>query len=124
MGSKAVVNMALPCAFKVTGGPSCSTPPLKNVTVPVGVPVPDNGITVAVRVMDCPTTEGFCEDEMMRFVAAPLDGLAYPPTGIEEGLPGAPVVTKMVPPVEKYGAEVDVYVSVVGANETLIVQLA
>jgi hypothetical protein len=92
--------------------------------VPVGVPVPEVGVIVAVNVTGCPTVEGFCEDVMIRFVVAPIDGVASPPTGIEKGLPGAPIVTKMFPPVGKYDGPVDVKVSVVGAKETLIVQLA
>lgn len=35
--------------------------PSRNVTVPVGVPVVDE-LTVAVRVTDCPTLEGFAEE--------------------------------------------------------------
>jgi hypothetical protein len=36
--------------------------PSKNVTVPVGVPVPDDGLTEAVNVTFCPRTDGFCEE--------------------------------------------------------------
>ena len=38
-------------------------PPSENVTVPVGVPVPGGfGLTVAVKVTGCPTTDGFAEE--------------------------------------------------------------
>lgn len=36
--------------------------PFKKVTVPVGVPVPDEGTAVAVNVTFCPRTDGFGED--------------------------------------------------------------
>jgi hypothetical protein len=36
-------------------------PPSKNVTVPVGVPDPDVGVTVAVNMTDCPITVGLAE---------------------------------------------------------------
>jgi len=36
--------------------------PSRSVTVPVGVPVPEDGLTVAVNVTCCPRTEGFGED--------------------------------------------------------------
>src|SRR5262249_58374545 len=35
--------------------------PSKKVTVPVGVPDPD-GVTVAVKVTDCPNTEGLTDE--------------------------------------------------------------
>ena len=35
--------------------------PTKNVTVPVGVPVPDGSRTVAVNVTACPTTTGLAD---------------------------------------------------------------
>jgi hypothetical protein len=39
-------------------------PPSENVTVSVGVPVPGGfGLTVAVKVTGCPTTDGFADDE-------------------------------------------------------------
>src|ERR1700737_3283995 len=39
------------------------TPPKKNWTVPVGVPVPGAmALTVAVKVTDCPNTDGLAED--------------------------------------------------------------
>jgi hypothetical protein len=37
-------------------------PPSRNVTVPVGVPDPGaTALTVAVKVTDCPDTDGFAE---------------------------------------------------------------
>jgi hypothetical protein len=36
--------------------------PSRKVTVPVGVPVPEVGATVAVNVTDCPKTDGFADD--------------------------------------------------------------
>src|SRR3954447_7334952 len=45
----------------VTGLPRL-TPSTLNWTVPVRVPAPGaTGLTVAVKVTDCPTTDGFCE---------------------------------------------------------------
>ena len=35
----------------------------ENVTVPVGVPVPETGRTVAVNVTGCPAADGFADDE-------------------------------------------------------------
>jgi len=56
--SAAVANVATPDPLSVPV-PSVVAPSL-NVTVPVGVPpLP---VTVAVKVTDCPNTEGFCED--------------------------------------------------------------
>ena len=42
--------------------PICE-PPSENVAVPVGVPVPEAGLTVAVNVTGCPATDGFADDE-------------------------------------------------------------
>ena len=42
--------------------PICE-PPSENVTVPVVVPVPEAGLTVAVNVTGCPATDGFADDE-------------------------------------------------------------
>jgi hypothetical protein len=44
--------------------------PSLNVTVPVGVPLPD--VTVAVKVTDCPAFEGFSEDASDVEVLAPF----------------------------------------------------
>jgi hypothetical protein len=55
-----VLNAA--CAF----APSVPVPicviPSKNTTVPVAVPLPVCGLTVAVNVTDCPNVAGFAED--------------------------------------------------------------
>ena len=106
-------------ALKVTGAPS-TLPASRKVTVPVGVPEV-NDVTVAVNVTDCPSVEGFGEEVTTRFVPAPVDGVAVPTSGIEKGLPGALVETKIFPFV---GAFPPVKTSVVGAKETLIVQLS
>lgn len=115
------MNMALP-ALRVTGAPSW-IPPSKNATVPVGVPEPVAGAIVAVKVTDCPSNDGLAEEITMEFVGTPIDGVASPPSGMANGLPDVPIVTNTFPPVGKYGAEVEVYVSVVGAKETWMVQL-
>src|SRR2546422_703922 len=39
------------------------TPPSLKVTLPPGVPDPPEGVTVAVKVTDCPNTEGLREEE-------------------------------------------------------------
>ena len=70
-----VVNVALPCPFKVTGAPS-ELPPSRKVTVPVGTVEPETAETVAVNVTDCPKFDGFGEDIIVMFVAAPVDGIA------------------------------------------------
>ena len=51
-----VVNVATPLASRATG--ACGTLSIENVTVPVGVPLPLVGVTVAVKVTDCPKTDG------------------------------------------------------------------
>lgn len=43
---------------------------IQKVTVPVGVPVPDKGITLAVNVTVCLRTDGFGED--VREVVVPI----------------------------------------------------
>src|SRR5579864_2156589 len=55
-----VLNVATPpLSVPVPAG----LPPSRNVTVPVGVPAPgDTGETVAVKVTDCPNTDGFADD--------------------------------------------------------------
>jgi hypothetical protein len=45
--------------------------PSKKVTVPVGVPVPDNGETVAVKITGCPNVEGLSELTTVVVVARP-----------------------------------------------------
>ena len=56
-----VVNVATPLAFNDAGEPSVVLPFL-NVTVPVGVPVPEAGLTVAVKVTAWPLCEGLGEE--------------------------------------------------------------
>ena len=55
-----VVNLALPVPSSATGAPS-DVPPSENDTVPVGV-LPEDGVTVAVKVTDSPVPEGFSDD--------------------------------------------------------------
>ena len=38
-------------------------PPSRNVAVPVGVPEPDIGVMVAVKVTLCPKTDGLSDDD-------------------------------------------------------------
>lgn len=102
----------------MTGEPS-AFPPLRNVTVPVGIPAPEAGVTVAVKVTDCPAVEGFGEELSAIFTGVPVDGTGEPVNGIENGLPGVPVETKTVPLVVAFATR---KTSLVGANETLIVQ--
>jgi hypothetical protein len=53
-----VVVLAVPLLSNVTGCP-IAVVPLKNVTVPVGVPVPGlAAVTVAFRVTDAPEADG------------------------------------------------------------------
>ena len=66
--SDEVVKVAVPLLFNVAV-PSWAAPS-ENVTVPVGVPVPGGtGLTVAVKVTDCPTTDGFADDDTAVVVA-------------------------------------------------------
>ena len=58
--SEEVLYVACPEPFRVPV-PSVVAPSL-NVTVPVGVPVPELGATVAVNITDCPTVDGFAEE--------------------------------------------------------------
>ena len=53
------MNVATPELFSGTVA-SVVEPSLK-VTEPVGVALPEFGVTVAVNVTDCPTVEGFTE---------------------------------------------------------------
>ena len=54
-GSRAVVKDAAPVASSAT---MAGAPPPVKVTVPLGIPVPDTGATVAVNVTRSPTTDG------------------------------------------------------------------
>ena len=56
-----MTRVALPVPSRVTGDPSELAPSV-NDTLPAGTVVPDAGVTVAVKVTDCPKVEGFCED--------------------------------------------------------------
>ena len=49
-----------------------AAPPFRKVTVPVGVPVPDEGTTFAVNVTFCPRTDGFGADVSVAVVAIRL----------------------------------------------------
>ena len=50
--------------------------PSRNVTVPVGVPVPGGTTaTVAVNVTDCPNTDGLADDATVVVVLALGEGL-------------------------------------------------
>ena len=60
-----VVKVAWPAA-RVTGAPRLVTPSL-NCTVPVGVPEPE--VTVAVKLTDWPTVDGFGPAERTNAVA-------------------------------------------------------
>ena len=43
--------------------------PSRKVTVPVGTPAPEEGWTVAVKVTDCPNTEGLAEEDTATVLA-------------------------------------------------------
>ena len=61
-------DVALP-PTRVTGAPKF-TPSIVNCTVPVGVPVAGGtGATVAVKVTDCPNTDGLTDDVTVVVVA-------------------------------------------------------
>ena len=55
----AVVNLA---TAEVSVMEPSVVPPFLNVTVPVGVPVPED-VTAAVNVTDCPEIDGLSEDD-------------------------------------------------------------
>jgi hypothetical protein len=55
-----VGNVAIPLAFKVPL-PICVVES-KKAAVPVGTPLPDVGVTVAVNVTDWPETDGFSNE--------------------------------------------------------------
>ncbi len=58
--SDEVLNVA--CAFAPSAPVPICVLPSKNGTVPVGVPLPLCGLTVAVNVTGCPKVTGFAED--------------------------------------------------------------
>ena len=53
--------VAMPLPFSGTWLPK-GLPSMKNLTDPVGVPLPEFGVTVAVKVMLWPTTDGLNEE--------------------------------------------------------------
>ena len=55
-----MLNVA--CALGLSGPVPICVVPSKNATVPVGVPLPVFGLTVAVNVADVPKVAGFAED--------------------------------------------------------------
>ena len=67
MISVEVVNVAPP---PLSAEVPSTVVPSRNVTVPVGVPVVDE-LTVAVKVTDCPRSEGFAEDIRTVLVSTP-----------------------------------------------------
>ena len=67
-----VVNDAEPPLIGTV--PSVAAPSLK-VTLPVGVPEPDAGLTVAVNLTDWPKADGFSEDTTAVLVPAGLPAL-------------------------------------------------
>lgn len=48
--------------------PICVAPSM-NATLPVGTPEPEEGVTMAVNVTDCPVTDGFTEEVTVVAVA-------------------------------------------------------
>src|SRR5215468_6622140 len=66
--AKERVRRAWPLASSVTRATTLL--PTKNVTVPVGVPLPAGPRTVAVNVTACPTTAGLSDDPTATVVGA------------------------------------------------------
>jgi hypothetical protein len=62
-----VANVATPLPFNVPV--PIELPLSRNVTDPVGVPIPEVGATVAVNVTDAPTVEGFAEELSVTWLA-------------------------------------------------------
>ena len=63
-----VENVATP---PLSGPVPIVLPPSRNVTIPVGVPVPGAlAESVAVNVIDCPNVDGFADDVMAAVVSA------------------------------------------------------
>ena len=71
-----VASSTPPTTARSTG--VCAWPSIENVTVPVGVPVPEPGATIAVNVTFWPIFAGFDEDERLVVVAvaAAIDGVS------------------------------------------------
>src|SRR5512141_850941 len=61
------------------------------VSVKVTEPVAPAGVTVAVKVTDCPNTDGFCEEATVVVVAVPGSPIAKSPK--------APVIAVLAPKV-------------------------
>ena len=67
--SEEVVNVATPEPLSAPN--PMGLPPSRKTTDPVGIPVlGGTGETVAVKVTDCPNTEGFAEEVTVVFVSA------------------------------------------------------
>lgn len=111
-----VVNVAIAWAFSIAAEPSWVAPS-KKVTVPVGVPACVD-VTAPVNITDCPTVDGFKDEVTVGVSAVPVDAAAVPVADIANGLFGAFVVMNTLPPVET-----PVRTSLVGAKDTLMVQL-
>ena len=79
--SKEVVILARPPDMVLV---PTETPPSKNVTVPVGMPLPGKeAVTVDVKVITWPKTPGFSEEVMARVVSALFTTCIFPVTGLE-----------------------------------------
>ena len=90
-----VVQVAVPLPFSGTAvQPEIEMVLFVNATVPVGVPDPPTGETVAVNVTDWFTVEGFT-DEITAAVVFPA--VPVPVNGIDCGLPVTLSVTTSVP---------------------------
>lgn len=63
-------GLSVACAVASSVAVAICVVPSKNVTVPVGTPLPMFGLTVAVNVTDCPKEAGFEEDVSAVEVAA------------------------------------------------------
>lgn len=76
MAKAEVVKVTTP---PLSGPDPIAMPPSRNVTVPVGVPVPGaTGAAVAVKVTDCPEMEGFTEEVTVVAVPALLTTCGLP----------------------------------------------
>jgi len=79
-----VVSATWELAFK-TPAPSVEVPSM-NVTMPPAVPEPA-GVTVAVKVTDCPATDGFVDDATDVVLAALLTVWPKVPEALPAKLP-------------------------------------
>lgn len=104
-----VVNVAWPLASDSV--PSTVGPSL-NVTVPVGVPLPEDGLTVAVSVTDWPKTDGLAEEATeVAVVGCPMPVPLKETDAARMLKPFAMLTVPCLEPIP------------VGANVTLIVQV-